>query len=75
MVICHLLRSSETMQENLVDSKGLYDTISTVQEGTEYLVQKTVQRFRDFFVSRELRIPRWVEGFANLADALTKYGY
>lgn len=55
-----------------VDSKGLYDTITTLQEGSEFRLRQTVQRNRDSFESEELDKMRWIQGFANISDALTK---
>lgn len=64
MKICHKLN---------VYSKGLYDTITTLHESKEYRLRQTVQRIRDSFKSEELDILRWIQGFANIADALTKH--
>lgn len=55
-----------------IDSKGLYDTITTLHEGREYRLRQTVQRIRDSFESGELDTLRWVQGIVNIADALTK---
>lgn len=55
-----------------IDSKGLYDTITTLHEGREYRLRQTVQRIRDSFESGELDTLKWVQGIANIADALTK---
>ena len=57
----------------LVDSKGLYDTISTLHEGREYRLRQTVQSIRDSFESQDIDLLRWVQGHANVADALTKF--
>lgn len=56
----------------MVDSKALYDTITTLHEGKEYRLRQTVQRLRDSFESREMDVLRWVPGCVNIADALTK---
>ncbi len=55
-----------------VDSKSLFDTITTLHEGREYRLRQTVQGIRDSFESREMDMLRWVEGKVNIADALTK---
>ena len=55
-----------------VDSKGLYDTITTLHEGRDYRLRQTVQRIRDSFEAGEVNIIRWIQGKANIADALTK---
>ena len=56
----------------LVDSKGLYDTITTLHEGKEYRLLQTVQRRRDSFESRDMDVLRWIPGSVNISDALTK---
>jgi hypothetical protein len=55
-----------------VDSKGLYDTISTLHESKDYRLRPTVTRIRDSFGAQEIRALRWTPGFSNLSDALTK---
>lgn len=55
-----------------VDSKGLYDTVTTLHEGRDYRLRQTVQRIRDSFEAKELNLMRWVQGPVNIADALTK---
>lgn len=55
-----------------VDSKALFDTITTLHEGKEYRLRQTVQRIRDSFESKELNMLRWIQGNVNIADALTK---
>lgn len=55
-----------------MDSRGLFDTITTLHEGRDYRLRQTVQRIRDSFESRELDTLRWIKGSANIADALTK---
>lgn len=56
-----------------VDSKGLFDTITTLHNGREYRLRQTVQRIRDSFEARETDVIRWVQSRANIADALTKW--
>lgn len=56
----------------IVDSKSLFDTITTLHENREYRLRQTVQRIRDSFESRDITAIRWVQTFANLADSLTK---
>lgn len=58
--------------EMIVDSKSLYDTITTLHEGKEYRLRQTVQRIRDSFESHNLNKIRWVQTHANISDALTK---
>lgn len=55
-----------------VDSKGLYDTITTLHEGRDYRLRQTVQRIRDSFESQELNAIRWIQGPVNISDGLTK---
>lgn len=55
-----------------VDSKGLYDTITTLHEGREYRLRQTVQRIRNSFEAGETDVIRWIPGTENLADTLTK---
>lgn len=55
-----------------VDSKGLFDTITTLHDGKEYRLRQTVQRIRDSFEAKELNVLRWIQGHVNIADALTK---
>lgn len=55
-----------------VDSKGLYDTVTTLHEGRDYRIRQTVQRIRDSFEEKELNVMRWVQGPVNISDALTE---
>lgn len=55
-----------------VDSKGLFETATTLHEGRDYRLRQTVQRIRDSFESREIDVIRWIQGTVNIADALTK---
>eukprot|EP00737_Agarophyton_chilense_P002296 gb/GEZJ01002606.1/.p2 GENE.gb/GEZJ01002606.1/~~gb/GEZJ01002606.1/.p2 ORF type:complete len:228 (+),score=26.32 gb/GEZJ01002606.1/:1554-2237(+) len=55
-----------------VESKGPFDTTTTLHEGKDYRLRQTVQRIRDSFESRELDTLKWVQGKAYIADALTK---
>lgn len=56
-----------------VDSRGLFDTITTLHNGREYRLRQTVQRIRDSFEAKETDVVRWIQRKANLADALTKW--
>lgn len=60
------------MHELNVYSKGLFDTITTLDDGRDYRLRQTVQRIRDSFESREVNIIRWVQGQINIYDGLTK---
>jgi len=67
-----LFPTSDIRNELNVDSRGLYDTITTLHEGNEYRLKQTVQRIRNSFESEELNVLRWIPGVENVADALTK---
>ena len=55
-----------------VDSRCLYDTVTTSHEGRDYRLRPTVQRIRNSFDNHELNHMRWIPGDINPADALTK---
>lgn len=55
-----------------VDSRGLYDSTTTLHAGREYRLRQTVQRIRDSFEDGDIDILRWVAGIANIADGLSK---
>lgn len=55
-----------------VDSNGLYSTITTLHEGSDYRLRPTVQRKRDSFEDGEISVMQWIAGKRNLADGLTK---
>ena len=55
-----------------VDSHSLYSTVTTLHEGTDYILRPTVARMRDFFENGELAKMQWIAGKQNLADALKK---
>ena len=44
----------------VVDSFGLYSTITTLHEGRDYLLRPTVSRIRDSFESGELNYLHWI---------------
>lgn len=56
----------------VADSKGLFDTITTLHDGLEYRLRQTGQRIRDSFESHDIDVLRWVQGPAKIADAMTK---
>lgn len=58
--------------ELFVDSRALFDTITTLHEGREYRLRKTVTRLRLSFEAQELDRIHWIPGKVNVADALTK---
>lgn len=52
--------------------KGLYDTATTFHEGRDYRLRQKAQLIRGSFESGEFDSFRWIQGMANIADALTK---
>ena len=68
-----ILLNKSNLQSHLnVDSRGLFDTLSTLHEGRDYRLRETVQRIRDSFESKEIDVLRWIKGTSNISDALTK---
>ena len=55
-----------------VDSHGLYSTITTLRDGSDYGLRPTVARLRDSFENEEINTMQWIPGKDNLSDALTK---
>lgn len=55
-----------------MDSKGLFDTVTTLHEGRDYRLHQTVQRIRDYFEFEEITMLRSVLKPVNVADGLTK---
>lgn len=55
-----------------VDSRGLYDTISSLHNSKEYRLRQTVQRIRDSFEDGDIDVLRWIPGFFNISDEMTK---
>ena len=55
-----------------VDSNGLYSTLTTLREGSDYRLRPTVERLRDSFENREISTIQWVPGTENVSDASTK---
>lgn len=68
-----IFNEKKIKHELSVDLKGLFDTIKTLHEGKEYRLRQTVQRIRGSFESEELEVLKWKQGYANIADALSKY--
>ncbi len=44
----------------IVDSLGLYATITTVNEGKDYRLRPNVVRLRDSFESGEISVIQWI---------------
>lgn len=55
----------------VVDSKALFDIITTLHNIREFILQKSVSRLRASFEAEETDTARWVPGNLNLADAFT----
>ena len=70
--INRLFPHAKIKHELFVDSKCLFDTITTLHDSSEYRLRPTVQRIRNSFESNELECMRWIAGTLNVADALTK---
>eukprot|EP00737_Agarophyton_chilense_P001309 gb/GEZJ01001466.1/.p1 GENE.gb/GEZJ01001466.1/~~gb/GEZJ01001466.1/.p1 ORF type:complete len:332 (+),score=43.85 gb/GEZJ01001466.1/:752-1747(+) len=56
----------------LVDSCGLYRTISTLHEQKDYRLRPTVSRLRHSFEAHEINSRNWIPGPKKPADVLTK---
>lgn len=68
------LAKGRQVEHNLhVNSKGLFDTITTLHNEREYMLRQIVQRNSDRFKAGETPIIRWVQSKANIADAHTKW--
>lgn len=70
----NILPHPDNPHHSLVDSKALFDTITTLHECGEFRLRKTITMIRDSFQSRELDTVTWIPGTLNTADALTKRG-
>lgn len=69
----HILQTNDMKHEVNVDCIGLYNKIFTFCKGRDYRLMQTTQKIRESFNSEELDVLRWIQGFANLVDALTKH--
>ena len=56
----------------LVDSRSLYDSISTKHDMKEFRLRQAVESLRTSFELGEFATLRWIAGKANPADAITK---
>lgn len=72
MILADLGSSFNLDNVLIVDSKSLSDTIKTLYENRENRFPQTVQRIRYSFESRDISAIRWIQTFANLAEALTQ---
>ena len=58
--------------ELIVDSKSLFDTITTQHETKDFRLRQAVQSLRERYELGEITTLRWIAGKVNPADALTK---
>lgn len=74
--LCEMMRQifplTKIEHELIVDSKALFDTITTLHEVHEYRLKKAVTMLRDAFECGQLDCLRWLNVKYNFADALTK---
>lgn len=71
-VFNELFPKTALRHELMVDSKSLFETITTLHKPEDYRLRKVVARMRDSFESSELDSIRWIPGPRNYADVLTK---
>ena len=57
-----------------VDSKALFDTITTQHETNDFRLRQAVSTLRERYEVGDISTLRWTAGKANPADALTKRG-
>lgn len=63
----------QPLQHNLlIDSKALFEALTTLHQTDDYRLRMTVARIRASFESKELNIVRWIPGVVIYADVLTK---
>ena len=55
-----------------VDSRALYDTITTQHDAKEFRIRQAVKGLRESFERGDISVIRWIAGKMNPADALTK---
>ena len=55
-----------------VDSHGLFSTVATLHEGSDYRLLPTVARMRDSLETVEIKFMHWIAEKRNFADALMK---
>ena len=55
-----------------VDSRSLFETITTQHESKDFRLRQAVQSIRHAFERGEISTLRWIPGKKNPADALTK---
>lgn len=61
--------------EFYVDSRELFDTITTPHVPRGYRLRKTLVRIKDAFESNKLNGVKWINGRTKMVDALTKWNW
>ena len=59
-------------QELNIDSRSLYEAMSTQHELKDFRLRQATQSLRSSFEVGEIAVLRWIAGKCNPADALTK---
>lgn len=72
MSLSSLFPQKPVKHQLLIDSKALFETITTLHQTDDYRLRKTVARIRASFESQELNVVHWIPGTENYADVLTK---
>lgn len=63
---------SSLKHQLLLDSKSLFETISTLHHSDDYRLRRIVARMQNNFESNELNSSSWILGSENYADGFTK---
>lgn len=58
--------------ELLVDSKAIFETLTTLHTSEDFRLRATSTRMRASSESRDVNAVRWIPGVRNLADAMTE---
>lgn len=70
--VLHQLTQKSRLHIVAVESKQIFDTITTLHEGCDYRPRPTVQFIRDSFESKDTDTLKWIARRTNIADTLTK---
>lgn len=68
----YILGNGRMKHEIYVESRALFDTVSTLHEPREFRLRNTVARMCDSFEFGELDALKWIVWLNKLADALKK---
>lgn len=55
-----------------MDSKSLFETITTLHQTGDYRLRKIVVQMRDYLDFKELHVVSWIPVASNPTDVLTK---